>query len=500
MLVAHIFYREGSFMSLDYKKIINYIITQGAEYADIRVHEIDKTESISFLNNELNNYDFSENVGFGIRVLVNGAWGFCSSEILDEENLKSSATKAIENAKSASSFIKHKVKLSKKEVYQSQYSTPTKTNPFDVPLEDKLSYLASVNKKLSHERFDYWKVWASFFDRKILYYDSEGAEIERNILDISAGLYVDGKDKDGLKQRRTFGLFHYKDSDLGWESLLSKEQFDQSERIKEELLSVLDASECEEEVCDVILLPEMMALQTHETIGHALELDRILGYELSYAGGSHVDLQHFGELQFGSDKLTARADGTVKCSPGSTGFDDDGVKAKNVVMIEKGRLINAITSRQMIIEANEKADREIFKESGAACRAQSYNCLPIERMNNINVDPGNDGTLEDIIKSCDNGIILETPRSWSIGSNRENFHFATEIGWKVKNGKITGVVRNATYRGKSLEFWKSLDKVGDASTWQVQPTFNCGKGQPNQVMRLGHGVPVCLFKNVEIGK
>jgi len=243
-----------------------------------------------------------------------------------------------------------------------------------------------------------------------------------------------------------------------------------------------------------------MALQTHETIGHALELDRILGYELSYAGGSHIDLHDFGELEFGSKKLTARADGTVSCSPGTTGFDDDGVAGRNVTMIENGRLKNAITSRQMIVEANNKAGRTIFKESGGACRAESYNSLPIERMNNINVDPGQDGTLEDIIKSCKNGIILESPKSWSIGSNRENFHFATEIAWKVKDGKITHVVKDATYRGDSLKFWRSLDKLGDKSTWQVQQVFYCGKGQPNQIMRLGHGIPVCLFKDVQVGK
>lgn len=482
-----------------FSQVINYATQAGAEYADIRYHHEDLTEKINILNGDVENCSTTNVQGYGIRVLFNGAWGFASSEILTEEGIKSAADKAIENAKSASKLIKEKVKLAPKKVVEAEYTTPTLTDPFEVPLQEKINYLMQLNDKLKHEKFDYYTTFVNFYRRKIYYWDSEGSQIVRNILDINAGLYVDAKDVDGLKQSRTYMLYHTKDGAVGWENITSSEQFDHCERIKNELLSILEAPQCEEEVCDVILLPEMMALQTHETIGHALELDRILGYELSYAGGSHIDLEHFGELQFGSKKLTARADGTVKCSPGSTGFDDDGVPARNVTMIEDGKLVNAITSRQMIVEANNKAGKEIFSESGAACRAESYNCLPIERMNNINVDAGNDGSVEDIIASCKNGLILESPRSWSIGSNRENFHFATEIGWKVKNGKITHAVRNPTYRGDSLKFWHSLEKVGDESTWQLQQVFSCGKGQPNQVMRLGHGVPVCLFKDVKVG-
>jgi TldD protein len=270
-------------------------------------------------------------------------------------------------------------------------------------------------------------------------------------------------------------------------------------RIKDELIEVIGAEKCPHRVCDLILLNEMMALQVHETIGHPLELDRILGYELSYAGGSHVDLHDFGSLRYGSEKLNVRADGTMRNSPGSVGYDDDGVKAKNVLLIEKGILKSAITSRQMVREANKKAGRIIFKSSGGANRASSYHRLPIERMNNINVDPGDDGTLEQIIASCENGLMVESPVSWSIGSNRENFHFATEIGWEIKEGKIVRVVKNPSYRGKTLEFWNSLAKVGNPETWRLEQVFTCGKGQPNQIMRLGHGVPVCLFKDVEVG-
>ena len=170
------------------------------------------------------------------------------------------------------------------------------------------------------------------------------------------------------------------------------------------------------------------------------------------------------------------------------------------MLIERGILKGAITSRQMTVEANKKANREIFEISGGTNRASSYNRIPIERMNNINIDWGNDGSLQDIISGCKNGLMVETPASWSIGSNRENFHFACEIGWKIKNGKIVNIVRNPSYRGDTVKFWNSLDKVGSKDTWRMEVVYNCGKGQPNQIMRLGHGVPVCLFNNVQVGE
>ena len=263
---------------------------------------------------------------------------------------------------------------------------------------------------------------------------------------------------------------------------------------------VRTAEQCPKEDRAVILMPGMLYLQTHETIGHALELDRILGYELAYAGGSFVTLDDFGSLRYGSEKLTARADATLSNSPGSFGYDDDGVQAQNTVLIDKGILVGAITGRQMVEEANAKAKRQIFSGSGGTNRATSFYRVPIERMTNINIDPGQDGSLEDIIAGTEKGILLDGERSWSIGSNREQFHFAAQIGWLVEDGVVTQVVKNATYKDDTLKFWNALSAVGDESTWQLIYVENCGKGQPNQVMELGHGVPVCRFDNVRIGE
>ncbi|MCP4326769.1 MAG: TldD/PmbA family protein [Alteromonadales bacterium] len=482
------------------KQVIAHLKQNSADYADIRIHQLDQEESISTMNGDVDEYNLNSKEGYGIRVLVDGAWGFASSETMDLATMIATGEAAIEKAQAASGFIQQAINLADKQTLQASYHSPCEVDPFTIPAAEKIQRLLKLDKQLQHERFEYSGVFAKFYKRHILYVDSDGSEINRQLIEIDAGYFAYATDKDGLKQRRTFNMPQDENGSTGWENIINDQQFDHTHRIRDELVELLDAPTCDKQVCDVILLPEMMALQTHETIGHALELDRILGYELSYAGGSHIDLDGFGKLAFGSNKLTARADGTVANSPGSIGFDDDGVKARNVTLIEKGLLKDAITSRQMIVEANAKAGREIFSESGATSRSQNYSNLPIERMNNINVDSGQDGTLADIIKATKNGILMETPRSWSIGSNRENFHFATEVAWQIKDGKITNMVRNATYNGDSLPFWHSLDMVGDQSTWQLQPVFHCGKGQPNQIMRLAHGVPACRFSNVQVGE
>ena len=482
------------------KKVIEHLKKNGAEYADIRIHELDEEENISTMNGDIETYQLNSKQGYGIRVLVNGAWGFSSSEIMTFDAMISTGDIAIEKAQAASTFIKQPIKLANKDTIVDNYVSPCEIDPFTISAKDKIARLLQLDKQLQHEKFEYWGVYANFYKRHILYVDSDGSEIYRKLIEIDAEFFAYAADKDNHKQRRTFKMPQDANGTTGWENIINDQQFDHTQRIQDELLELLEAPVCEKETCDIILLPEMMALQTHETIGHALELDRILGYELSYAGGSHIDLNDFGELQFGSDKLTARADGTVKNSPGSIGFDDDGVRARNVTLIQKGQLQDAITSRQMIMEANDKANKTIFSASGATSRSQNYSNLPIERMNNINVDAGDDGSLQDIIAATKNGLLMESPRSWSIGSNRENFHFATEVAWKIKDGKIQHMVRNATYSGDSLPFWRSLDKVGDNSTWELQPVFHCGKGQPNQIMRLAHGVPACRFSNVQVGE
>ncbi|MCP4692349.1 MAG: TldD/PmbA family protein, partial [Desulfobacterales bacterium] len=470
----------------------------GADYADIRVHLSDETEILGTLNGTLDACDYLRKKGFGIRALVKGAWGFAGGESFSD--MEAAARKAAENAETASRMTEIKVGFTPKTVHKDLYQDPVNTDPFTVPLKEKAAHLLELDERIQRDGLSHRGASAEFYRKDVLFFDTEGAEIRKKLVDVNGTLFAFANDKDGKQQRRAHHLFYDADGSAGWDNLLDQGSFTSyAPRVSEELLQVCSAPECENGVRDLIILNNQMALQTHETIGHALELDRILGYELSYAGGSLVDLADFGALRYGSEKLTVRANGRVTNSPGSFGYDDDGVKAANVVLIDKGILKGAVTSRQMTFEANEKAGRVLFETSGGANRASSYNRTPIERMNNINIDPGRDGSLDDIIRGCEDGLMVETPFSWSIGSNRENFHFSCEIGWKIRDGRVVEVVRNPSYRGDTIPFWNSLDKVGGKETWRLEVVYNCGKGQPNQIMRLGHGIPVCFFKNVQVG-
>ncbi len=484
-------------MQKQLKQQIERLKAQNATYVDVRWYPVEETNYLMMWNGNLKNADLAQESGIGVRVLYKGAWGFSASS--DLSNLSAIFDRAMENAKIAAERVTFPVRLAEKDVLQARFDSPVKVNPFEIPLADKIAVLKTLDEKLNQPNVFQRASDINFVRKQIIFIDSEGSEIEKNITEVFASIEVSGLDEEGVMHERKYRLPRIGDT-RGWESIDLNNFSQQAERIVKELNQTIKAKPCPKDDRSVILLPGIMYLQTHETIGHALELDRILGYELAFAGGSFVTLKDFGSLRYGSEKLTCRADATIPNSPGSFGFDDDGIEAQNNLLIDKGILVGAITGRQMVEEANAKAKREIFSGSSGANRATAFYRVPIERMTNINIDPGHDGTLEDIIKNTEHGIVVDGDRSWSIGSNREQFHFGTEIGWLVEDGEITEVVKNSTYKGDTVKFWNSLSAVGDESTWEVKYVDNCGKGQPNQIMQLGHGVPVCRFDNVRIGE
>ncbi len=479
------------------KTQIERLKAAGATYVDARWYPREESNSLTMWNGNLKNASASQESGIGVRVLYKGAWGFSASS--DMSGLAGLFDKAFANARVAAKRVTFPVRLAEKDAIQATFTSPNRIDPFEVDLSEKIAFLQAMDEKLNRAGVVQRVADMTFMRKQIIFLDSEGSEIEKNIIEVFPSITVMGMDENGEMHSRKFSPART-GATRGWETLDMGVFSENAERIVRELNEILVADPCPKEDRSVILLPGIMFLQTHETIGHALELDRILGYELAYAGGSFVTLDDFGKLRYGSPKLTARADATVPNSPGSFGYDDDGIPAQDNLLIDKGILVGAITGRQMVEEANARARRPIFNGSSGANRATSFYRVPIERMTNINIDPGNDGTLDDIISKTERGILLDGEKSWSIGSNREQFHFATDIGWLVEDGKISKVVKNATYKGDTLKFYNSLSAVGDESTWEVQYVDNCGKGQPNQIMQLGHGVPVCRFDNVRIGE
>ncbi len=481
----------------DIKKQIKRLQAQGATYVDTRWYPYEERNSLSMWNGNLKDTNATRQSGVGVRVLYKGAWGFSASS--NVEQLTAIYDRALENARVAAERVTFPIRLAEKDILQASFASPNQVDPFTVPLAEKVDLMKQVDAWLKDDAVQQRSVDLTLTRRLAHFIDSEGSQIEKNIVDVFTRVEVSSQDENGVTQERKFRLGRRGES-RGWENFDPAFFQEISLRIVQELKELLAAPECPKDDRSVILLHSIMFLQTHETIGHALELDRILGYELAFAGGSFVTLDDFGKLRYGSNKLTARANATLPNSPGSFGFDDDGVPAQDNLLIDRGLLVGAITSRQMVEEANARARREIFQGSSGANRATAFYRVPIERMTNINIDSGTDGTLEDIIAGTEHGIILDGDRSWSIGSNREQFHFGTEIGWLVENGLKKGVVKNSTYKGDTLKFWNSLSAVGNASTWKMHFVDNCGKGQPNQIIQLGHGVPICRFDNVRVGE
>jgi TldD protein len=479
------------------RKLIDQLHAKGAHYVDARWYPHEDSNFLFMWNGNLKENNASSQSGLGVRVLYNGAWGFSASS--DLSNPSAIFDKAFDNARIASERVTFPVRLAEKDAIVDSFNSPNQIDPFTIGLDEKVAFLEKMDAALNQtgviQRFG----MVEFVRKQIIFMDSEGSEIEKNIIEVFPAIQVVGVDKDGGMQRRKYQP-NRTGPTRGWESINETSFLQNAERIVSELNQLLVADDAPNGKMSVILLNGIMFLQTHETIGHALELDRILGYELSFAGGSFVRLEDFGKLQYGSEKLTARANALEPNSPGSFGFDDDGVPAQDNLLIDKGILVGAITGRQMVEEANAKAKKQIFNGSSGANRATSFYRVPIERMTNINIDPGNDGSLEDIIANTKYGLVLDGDKSWSIGSNREQFHFACDIGWLVEDGQKKQVVKNPTYRGETLPFYNSLTAVGDESTWNVHYVENCGKGAPNQIMQLGHGVPVCRFDNVQVGE
>jgi predicted Zn-dependent protease len=275
----------------------------------------------------------------------------------------------------------------------------------------------------------------------------------------------------------------------GWDVLEDLGFWQAPERISEEALELLAAPDCPTGAMDLLLMPDQMYIQIHESIGHPLELDRILGDERNYAGTSFVTPDMFGTYQYGSKLLNVTFDPGIAGETASYAFDDDGTRATKQFLIREGRLERGL--------GGATSQSRINIPGVANSRACNWNRPAIDRMANLNIEAG-DASLEDLIAQVEDGIVMETNTSWSIDDSRNKFQFGCERARLIKNGEVGQVVKNPNYRGISATFWRSLKGLGDAATVRVMGTPTCGKGEPNQAIRVGHATPVGLFENVQV--
>jgi TldD protein len=424
-------------------------------------------------------------------VLVDGAWGFAASHSLSTAEADRVAAEAVRIARASATAIRRPVVLDDRPPAQGRYETPVEEDPFAVPLEEKLSELMGADEALRRVDGIAWteSMYAAQRDEKT-FAASDGSYTEQVITHVGAGLEANVIDGDE-HQRRSYpdngGLW----ASAGYEHVRAMDLAGNAERIAEEARELITAPPLPAGVRTIVLHPSQLYMQVHESCGHPTELDRAYGTEASYAGTSFLTPDMLGSFRYGSDLCDIVADATVPGGLGSFGWDDEGVAAQSVPLIKEGMFVGYLSSR-------ETAPR-IGRESGGAMRADGWNRIPLIRMTNVNLLPRPGMTFEDIVADTDDGLLFETNRSWSIDDRRLNFQFGTEICREIKGGKVGKLYRNATYTGITYELWRSMDAVGDASSWRMWGTPNCGKGEPGQTGHVGHGVSGARFRNVRVG-
>ena len=458
----------------------------GADFADIRFKNI-LTENIRVENSQVVSASTERSQGYGIRVYVDGAMGFAASSNLD--NMEAVVQQAYDIARASQTLLKKKATLDTKEAVIATYETPVEKDPFTVPFDQKLALMMACDKNMKAAK-GVSRTYVNFAFRKddVIFADTDGAFIEQKFCqnDILIGA-VALNDKD-MEQRSYCNVLRG-----GFETVLALDLPTRAITIGQEAVALLGAPDCPSGEFDIILTPRQMFLQIHESVGHPTELDRVLGSEVAFAGRSFLVPENLSAkpVTYGSEYVTLVADATCPLGTGTFAYDDEGVPAQNVTLVDRGKFTAFQTSRAYA--------GELGQNSSGAGLSDGWRNLPIVRMTNINMLPG-DFTLDELIAGIDYGFIFDENKSWSIDDLRNDFQFACELAWEIKDGKRTGrVFKNPIYSGKTTAFWGSCDGAANSDFWELVGLPNCAKGQPMQVMRVSHGSSPTRFRKVKVG-
>ena len=461
-----------------------------ASYADAR-HVVLRQESIGFRNGELGRLDSNDEEGIGIRVRVGGRWGFAACRDTRRAAVEGALARALEVA--AAQPAGSGQALAFEPVATGSWSSPLEVDPFEVTLEEKLALLSSAEAVLRAEA-GVAVARAHLHSRREdkLFVSTDGAVCEQHLTECGGGLSATTVGPGGAQVRSYPASHSGSIAQGGWEHVVGLDLVGNAQRVAEEARALLEAPACPARQTTVVLGGEQLAMQLHESVGHAVELDRVLGYEASYAGTSWVAPDALGSLRYGAEQMNVTADATLAGGIGSFRWDDEGVAAQAVPIVRQGVLRGFLSSRQSAGEIG-------LQRSGGCTRAESFARQPIVRMTNVSLDPGDAGSLEDLIASTEHGIYIDTNRSWSIDSRRLHFQFAGEVAWEIEDGRLGRMLRNPVYAGVTPTFWASLDAVCSQSEWQLHSVTNCGKGEPGQYAHVSHGCAPARFRNVQVG-
>ena len=464
---------------------------KGAEYADIRSVETSQ-ERFVVRNGAVETITRDESTGFGIRVLINGAWGFASSPDITSDNLNKTTALAIQIAKASASHNRNAVDLGPAVTSKGTYITPIEIDPFKIPLDQKIDLLLQSDKSMASVKKIRSRLSSLVFIREHkIFANTEGAYPDQTIYESGGGIQSTAVG-DSEVQRRSYPQMNGRQQGCaGWEYITSLDIPGNSEKTAMEAAALLTAESCPTDIItDVIIGGSQLALQVHESCGHPIELDRVLGEEAAYAGTSFLTPDKLNNFSYGSEYVNIPADSLRTPGLGSFGWDDEGVPSQTTPIVSSGQFVGYLMSRE--------SASTLGLTSNGCMRASSWNRLPMIRMTNVSLEAGT-WSLDDLISDTDSGIFMETNRSWSIDDRRYNFQFGTEMGYEITNGKIGKLLKNCTYTGITPEFWNSCDAVCNSDHWVMWGTPNCGKGQPGQIGHTGHGASPARFRNIRVG-
>ena len=464
----------------------------GIEYADVRLISPQRYLNLAVRDGAASALTSALSSGLGVRVRTRLAWGFAGTSDLTTAGARSAARFAVRLARAASRTAPEPLRLTDDAGPKNgRYVTPVREDPFEVSREETVALLTSAEKRL-HVSPEVKSGIASFqaWDETKTFRSSDGASYRSRIVHVGAGVSATSVRGSMVQRRSAPSSFGGDYRQAGFEFVRGLGLDERAEGVGKEAVALLDAPACPAGPTTLVLGSSQLALQVHESVGHAVELDRIYGSEAAYAGTSWVTPGGVGSLHYGSDLMQVVADATEPGGLGTFGWDDEGVAAQKVPIVRSGTLVGVLSSR-------ESATRLGLAHSGGTARADGPDRAPLIRMTNIDLEPG-ELSFDELLEDVEEGVYLETNRSWSIDDKRLNFQFGTEIGHRIVRGELGEVVRNPIYSGMTPEFWNSMDAVGDRSTWHLWGVPNCGKGQPSQAARVSHGAPVARFRRVAV--
>jgi TldD protein len=466
---------------------------RGASYADVRVLDA-RHRLVSTKNGKVGTVMESESLGLGVRVIAEGAWGFASTDQPTREAIQAAAARAVAIARASARVKKSDVVLAPEEKIQAVWRTPIETDPFQVSLDEMLKLLFRADEEMRRvSGVTLAETSMSFTQLEQIFLSTLGSDIQQTRIYSGAGMVATSFASNEIQKRSYPNSFGGQHASAGYELVERLALVENARRVGEEAVALHQADQCPSGRFTIILDSSQLGLQIHESIGHPIELDRVLGTEANFAGMSFLTVDQLGKLRYGSEIVNVVADARLEHGPGlgTFGYDDEGVPAQSIDIIKDGRFVGYLSSR-------ETAPAIGLPRSGGTMRAESWNRIPLIRMTNVSLLPGT-WKLDDLIADTQDGIYMETNRSWSIDDRRYHFQFGTEIAWEIKNGKRGRMLKNPSYSGITTEFWSGCDAICDRSQWTLWGTPNCGKGQPMQTMGTGHGAAPARFRNVRVG-